>query len=286
MLQIRQRPIRPFLLDASAAVTAISLTLALPPLSPWWIPAVGAAFAIVVVKQLYGGLGYNPFNPAMAGYAMLLIAFPVQMTRWNPTLGLAEHSLTLSQTLAYVFAAKLPGGVSMDALTMATPLDYMRTHLNLGQGVKEIQASSPIFGMVAGRNMELVSGAFLLGGLWLLYKKITSWHIPVTMLGTLGGLALLFWLYAPEHYAPPLFHLFGGAAMLGAFFIATDPVTTCTTPKGRLWYGAGCGALTYIIRNWGGYPDGVAFAVLLMNMAVPTIDYYTRPRVFGQGRGT
>ena len=104
------------------------------------------------------------------------------------------------------------------------------------------------------------------------------------MLGTLSGLAAAFWLYAPEHYAPPLFHLFGGAAMLGAFFIATDPVTTCTTSKGRLWYGAGCGALTYIIRSWGGYPDGIAFAVLLMNMAVPTIDYFTRPRVFGQGR--
>lgn len=286
MLRIRRRPVLPFLLDASATVTAISITLTLPPLCPWWIPAVGAAFAIVVVKQLYGGLGYNPFNPAMAGYAMLLIAFPVQMTRWNPTLDLASHVLTFSQNIAFSFLGKLPHGVSLDALTMATPLDYLRIHIGLGQHVNTIRTSSPIFGMFGGHHMELVTGAFMLGGLWMLYQKIISWHIPAAMLGTLTTLALIFWLYAPQHYAPPMFHLFAGATMLGAFFIATDPITACTTPKGRLWYGAGCGALTYIIRNWGGYPDGVAFAVLLMNMAVPTIDYYSRPRVFGQRRRT
>jgi electron transport complex protein RnfD len=263
----------------------VLLALALPPFSPWWLPALGSAFAIVIVKQLYGGLGYNAFNPAMAGYTMLLIAFPLEMTQWNPTLDLAPQALSLGQAAALSFTGALPAGLTGDALTMATPLDQLRTQIGLGHSIGDIRQASPIFGMIAGRGGEWVSVAFLAGGLWLVLRRVISWHIPAAMLGAMSLMAAIFWMTDAGRYASPLFHLFAGAAMLGAFFIATDPVTASTTVRGRLWYGAGCGILAYVIRTWGGYPDGVAFGVLLMNMAVPTIDYFTRPRVFGHKRG-
>jgi len=284
MLKLRDRPLAPFLGDGSAVITAMLLAVALPPLSPWWLTLLGVLFAIVVGKQLFGGLGYNPFNPAMLGYVMLLISFPREMTSWLPPLSLNEHPLNWLETLQVIFGGGLPAGLSFDAVSMATPLDTMKTQLKLHHSVGQILGSGSLFGSLGGKGWEAVNLAFLAGGAWLLYKRIISWHIPAAMLGALAVMALIFYGMNPALHTSPLFHLFGGATMLGAFFIATDPVTAATTPRGRLYYGAGIGVLTYIIRTWGGYPDGVAFAVLLMNIAAPTIDYYTQPRVFGHGK--
>ncbi len=282
MLRLRQRPVKMFLTDGSALVTALLLGLALPPLAPWWMVLIGTAFAIIFAKHLYGGLGFNPFNPAMVGYVMLLISFPREMTSWPAPLSLSEAHLTLSQSLAYVFGGNLPAGIKLDALTMATPLDALKTNLGLDKSMQEITAS-PIFGSIAGSGWEWINIAFLGGGLWLMYKNIISWHVPAATLGSLALISMVFFLIDPTAYTSPLFHLLSGGAILGAFFIATDPVSGATTPKGRIYFGIGVGILTYVIRTWGGYPDAIAFSILLMNMAAPTIDYYTRPRVFGHG---
>jgi electron transport complex protein RnfD len=170
---------------------------------------------------------------------------------------------------------------AIDSLSGATPLDSLKTQLGMGVALPQI-ITAPLFGQFGGRGWELINGMILLGGLWLLFKRVISWHVPVAMLGSLFAIAGLFHLLHPAAYANPLFHLFAGGAMLGAFFIATDPVSGATSNRGRLLFGAGAGVLVFIIRSWGGYPDGVAFSVLLMNMVAPTIDYYTRPRVFGR----
>jgi electron transport complex protein RnfD len=280
MLAARQRPVLPALQDGSALLTGVLLALALPPLAPWWIPVIGSLFAIVIAKQLYGGLGYNPFNPAMAGYVVLLISFPRELSLWPAT----GRVLDLQDTLLLVFYGSLPDTLTLDAITMATPLDLVKTRLGLSETLTEIHGSG-VFGSFAGAGWEWINLGFLLGGLVLLQQKIIKWQIPAGMLAGLFLTALLFYAWNPDIYPSPLFHVFSGAAMLGAFFIATDPVSASTTPRGRLYYGLGIGVLTYVIRTWGGYPDGVAFAVLLMNMAAPTIDYYTRPRVFGHDEG-
>jgi len=280
VLRLRGRPALATLADLSAIVTALLFALAIPPLLPWWLTVLGVSFAIIVVKQLYGGLGYNPFNPAMAGYVLLLISYPVEMTAWIPPIMLNEHVLSLMETLRVIFTGTLPASLTWDTLSMATPLDAMRTNLDLGHLISEIRAS-PLWGDFGGRGWEWIGNWYFLGGIWLLYKRVISWHIPVSMLGALLLFAMLFYLLDPETHPFGLFHLFSGGAMLGAFFIATDPVSAATTPRGKLIYGASIGTLVFIIRTWGGYPDAVAFAVLLMNMAAPTIDYYTQPRVFG-----
>ncbi|MCL5669037.1 MAG: electron transport complex subunit RsxD [Gammaproteobacteria bacterium] len=281
MLAVRGRPIKPFLFDGSALVTAFLLALSLPPFAPWWITLIGTAFAIVVAKQLYGGLGFNPFNPAMAGYVVLLISFPREMTQWLAPETVSGHALSFVEAARIIFGGALPPGLTLDAVSAATPLDTLKTHLHLGETVETARRASPVFGSLGGLGWEWINGLFLLGGLWMIYKKIITWHIPLALLGGLFVMSLVFHLYNSGAYVAPLFHLFSGAAMLGAFFIATDPVSACTTPRGKLYYGAGVGILTYIIRTWGGYPDGIAFSVLLMNMAVPLIDHYTQPRVFG-----
>lgn len=279
ILKIRHRPIKPFIYDGTAVLTAILLALALPTLTPWWLAALGAAFAIIIAKHLYGGMGYNPFNPAMVGYAMLLIAFPKEMTAWIPA---ETHGLTFFNTLNYSLFETLPAGISYDALTMATPLDSIKTQLSLGYTLDEIhQNNASLFGNIAGYGWEWINIMFLIGGLILISIKIISWHIPVAMLGALAFMAMIFNFSDAGSYPPVSFHLFGGAAMLGAFFIATDPVTAAASNKGRLIYGAGIGIFIYIIRTWGGYPDAIAFSVLLMNMAVPMIDYYYKSPVFG-----
>ena len=278
-LQLRGRPIGPVLADMSAVVTALLFALTVPPLLPWWMTVLGVAFAILVVKQLYGGIGYNPFNPAMAGYVVLLISFPLELTLWSAP----GAQLGFSDALIQVFTGALPADQTLDTLTMATPMDNIKTRLGLSETLSEIHGS-PLFGDFAGAGWEWINLWFLLGGLWLLQMKVIQWHIPVGMLGGMACIAFVFYAINPDVFTTPLFQLFSGAAMLGAFFIATDPVSACTTPRGRLYYGLGIGLLTYIIRTWGGYPDGVAFAVLLMNMAAPTIDHYTRPRVFGHDK--
>ena len=280
VLRLRKRPVKPAIADLSALVTALLFAVAIPPLLPWWITLIGILFAIIVVKQLYGGLGYNPFNPAMAAYVLVLVSYPVDMTAWLAPRMLDPHPLDFLQTLGVIFGQGLPQGMTWDAMTSATPLDVMRTELDMNRMISEIR-QSPLWGDFGGRGWEWVGNWFLLGGLILLYKRVITWRIPVAFLGGLLVMAMLFHFLDQEAYPFGLFHLFSGGTILGAFFIATDPVTASTTPRGQLIYGALIGILIYIIRTWGGYPDAVAFAVLLMNLAAPTIDYYTQPRVFG-----
>jgi len=280
LLKIRQRAIRPYLSDLSAVVTAWLLALALPPLAPWWLVVVGTFFAIVIAKQLYGGLGYNPFNPAMVGYAVLLISFPIIMTKWPAPLMLAQTKLGFMDQLQFIFGNVLPTNVKIDAITSATPLDYLKTQLMLKHEVSSI-TEAPIFGTFGAKGGELVTSAYLLGGLYLLQQRIISWHLPTAFLGVLATMSLAFYAVNPAHFANPLFHLMSGASMLCAFFIITDPISGPTTPRGKLYFAAGVAVITYLIRVYGGYPDGVAFAVLLMNMCVPLIDAHTQPRVFG-----
>ncbi|MDH5592785.1 MAG: electron transport complex subunit RsxD [Gammaproteobacteria bacterium] len=280
MLKLRHRPVKPFIADNSAIITAVLLVFCIPPFAPWWISFIGVAFAIVFGKHLYGGLGYNPFNPAMLGYAMLLISFPAEMTAWTAPVELLENAPGLISTLQIIFYGSLLEPVLFDAITMATPLDALKTQLGLEQNLQTI-LQGPVFGVMAGKGWEWINVAILAGGLFLMFKKIITWHIPVALLGSLLIMSGIFYIIDPQTYVSPFIHLFSGAAMLGAFYIATDPVTASTTVKGRLLFGAGIGVLTYIIRTWGGYPDGIAFAVLLMNMTTPLIDYYTQTRVFG-----
>ncbi|MDP3845557.1 MAG: RnfABCDGE type electron transport complex subunit D [Pseudomonas sp.] len=274
VLAIRQRPIGFYLRDGSALVTAVLLALALPPYAPWWLTLVAVGFAISFGKQLYGGLGQNPFNPAMLGYVVVLISFPLEMTRWP-----APHGVGMLAGIEQIFGlAQLPDGWSQ-----ATALDVLKTNKSLT--IDELWANNPAFGSLGGRAVEWVNGAFLLGGLYLLHKKLISWHAPLGMLGALFVMSLVFWNGSgSDSNGSPLFHLLSGASMLGAFFIVTDPVSGATSNLGRLIFGAGVGVLVYIIRTWGGYPDGVAFAVLLMNLAAPTIDYYSRPRTYGHSK--
>jgi Na+-translocating ferredoxin:NAD+ oxidoreductase subunit D len=274
ILAMRKRPIGFYLRDGSALVTGVLLALALPPYTPWWLTVVAVGFAITFGKQLYGGLGQNPFNPAMLGYVVVLISFPLPMTSWP-----APHSVSLLAGIEQIFGlAQLPDGWSQ-----ATALDALK--LNNSLTMDELWASNPAFGQLGGNGVEWVNAAFLLGGLYLLQKKLISWHAPLGMLGALFVMSLLFWQGSgSDSNGSPLFHLFSGASMLGAFFIVTDPVSGATSKLGRVIFGAGVGVLVYIIRTWGGYPDGVAFAVLLMNLTAPTIDYYSRPRSYGHSQ--
>ncbi len=280
MLILRRRPLSPFLSDYSAIITAWLLALAIPPLAPWWLIVIGTAFAIIVAKQLYGGLGYNPFNPAMVGYAVLLISFPVLMTKWPAALNLAETQLSFMEQLHYIFGHVLPANVTMDAVTSATPLDYLKTQLKLNQSIASIQ-EAPIFGALGAKGSEYIALAYLAGGAFLWQQRVITWHLPVMFLGALTLFSGLFWLLDPSQFASPMFHLFSGATMLAAFFILTDPISGPTTPKGKLYFAAGAAIITYLDRVYGGYPDGVAFAVIFMNICVPLIDMYTQPRVFG-----
>ncbi len=281
MLKLRNRPIKPFLADNTALLTAWLLALSIPPLAPWWLVVVGTAFAIAISKHLYGGLGNNPFNPAMIGYAVLIISFPVHMTHWLTPHPVGHLELSFAEQLNYIFNSVLPAGLTLDAVTMATPLDTLKTQLHLGLSVNEIR-DMPIYGRLAGKGSEMVALGFAIGGLYLLFTRIISWHLPFAYLGALFATAGLFHLIDPAHYVTPLFHWFSGAAMIGAFFILTDPVTSPTTAKGKIIFAVGAGVLTYLIRAFGGFPDGMAFATLLMNICVPLIDAWTQPKVFGK----
>lgn len=282
MLKLRGYPAKPFLMDLSAIVTAWLLALSLPSLAPWWLIITGTLFAIVVAKHLYGGLGQNIFNPAMVGYAVLIVSFPVQMTHWAGPLELTSTPLSLAQSAAVIFGGDTPKTM-LDAVTMATPLDTLRTGLLQQLTVDEV-ITKPIFGRFGGTGFEWLAGAFLLGGLLLWTLRIISWHVPLTFLAGVWLTAGFLHFFDAGRFGAPWFHLFAPSVMLGAFFIATDPVTGATTPRGKLIFGLGAGFLTMAIRTWGGFPDGVAFAILLMNLCVPLIDQYTQPRVYGESR--
>jgi electron transport complex protein RnfD len=287
MLKLRGRATRGPLTDGSALVTAALLAFSLPPLLPWWIPALGAFIAICLGKQLYGGLGKNVFNPAMVAYVFLLVSFPIEMTQWiPPRMGDIDYvHLGFIANVDYAFTGHLPGTLTLDALTRATPLDTVREGLRAGQTFSEARAGS-LFGDFGGRGWEWIDNFIGLGGLYLLYVGIIRWQIPFAVLAGLLVPATLTYFTDPASFASPGFHLFSGATLLGAFFIATDPVSAATTDRGRLVYGAGVGLLAFAIRTWGGYPDGLAFGVLLMNAAVPLIDRYTRPRIYGHAERT
>ena len=262
-LSIRNRPIKPSISDGSAALSAILLAISIPSIAPWWVVVVGVAFAIIFGKQLYGGLGNNPFNPAMLGYAFLLVSYPLQMTTW------ASEFLSFSQSLDVIFNL-----TSVDSLSGATRLDDVKTQLALGGFISNLELHST--------SQAWINLSFLLGGLYLLFRRIITWHIPAAFIAGIVVISSVLYFIDDQIYLPMQNHLMLGATMLGAFFIATDPVSGSTTPKGRLIYGFLMGVLVVVIRVFGGYPDGVAFAVLLMNMIVPLIDYYTQPKVFGK----
>jgi electron transport complex protein RnfD len=281
MLRLRGRPLKPFINDYSAVVTAVLFALCIPPLAPWWISCIAMLFAIVFAKHLYGGLGQNIFNPAMVAYVVVLISFPQAMTAWLPPLVLAEHSLGLTESLITIFTGQVPVAGSWDAITQATPLDTLKTGIESGLLIPEIR-NSPIFGNYAGLGWEWIASCFMLGGLYLLYRRVISWHLPVAVISTVILLSLPYWLINADSNPSPIQQVFSGAVILAAFFIATDPVSGCVSNRGRLIFGAGVGIIILVIRRWGGYPDGVAFAVLLMNMAAPLIDRYTRPRMYGE----
>ncbi len=281
-LGLRGQSLRLYLGDGSAVVSAVLLAFCLPPLTPWWVTVTAAVFAVGVAKHLYGGLGCNLFNPAMAGYVVVLVAFPAAMTVWLPPhIGdLDYHALTLAETLHYTATGAFAPGITADAVTRATPLTVVRTELGLMHTLSEI-TTNPVFGDFGGRGWEWIGNFLTFGGLWLLYRGIIRWQIPCAMLAGLLVPALLLHLADAERGPSPLFHLYGGGTLLGAFFIATDPASSAVTHRGRLIYGAGIGLLSFILRTWGKLPDGVAFAVLLMNALVPLIDRYTRPRIYG-----
>jgi electron transport complex protein RnfD len=284
MMWVRGRRPEVALRDYTALVTAVLLAFSLPSLTPWWVTATGALFGIVVAKHLYGGIGFNIFNPAMAGYVVILVAFPMHMNLWvAPRMGDIDYQhLSIIQTLIFTLTGNLPAALDFDAVSRATPLDVMKTGLNNMRTVAEVR-SNPIIGDFGGRGWEWIGNFLALGGIWLMIRKIVRWQIPAGVgLGLLAP-ATLMYLLDPGANPGPGFHLFAGATILCAFFIATDPVSAATSPRGRFVYGIGIGFLTFAIRTWGSYADGVAFAVLVMNMAVPMIDRLTRPRIVGHG---
>ena len=279
MLKLRGKPLLMFLGDGSALVTAWLIALTLPPRDPTVLTVVGDLAAIVIAKHLYGGLGQNPFNPAMVAFALMIVAYPSLMSQW-PAVGAADFAMQLNAIF---------GPRQLDAITMATPLDALRTVLRDPEqraAIAGLLGSNATFGNIGGKGWEWVAAGYFLGGLYLLQQRIITWHMPVAFLATLFAVAGVFTLIDSTQFAPPLFHLLTGGAMLGAFFIVTDPVSGCTTPRGKLIFAAGIALLTWIIRTFGAYPDGIAFAVLLMNIAAPLIDMYTQPPVFGhKGKG-
>jgi electron transport complex protein RnfD len=283
ILILRNRPVEPSLKDGSALITACLLALALPPLVPWWVTVIGSLFAIVVAKHLYGGLGFNPFNPAMVGYIVVMISFPLEMTYWTMPLGVLDGWPGFIDTLNIIFAGS-SHGINIDSITMATPIDTLKTQIGLEMDISATRSSknfSPLFSTISGTGWEWVNAMFFAGGYWLVKQKVVDWRIPTSFLLGLFLISNFFSALDYASYSSAMFHFFSGGTMLCAFFIASDPVTASTTPKGRWIYGFGIAALVYIIRTWGGYPDGIAFAVVLMNMAVPLLDYYTQPKTYG-----
>ncbi|MFJ4112250.1 RnfABCDGE type electron transport complex subunit D [Pseudomonas sp. NPDC089758] len=260
-LALRNQPVTSALSDGSALVTAVLLALALPTGAPWWLPMLAAGMAIGLGKQAFGGAGHNVFNPAMVGYAFVVLSFPLQMNHWP------AQAPGFSASLQLVFA----NGEQIDAWAGPTALDGLRHNRSLT--IDELFASHPGFGNVGGHGSEWVNLAFLLGGLFLLQRKVFSWHAPVGLLAGLSLFSLLAWNGSgSDSNGSPLLHLLSGSTMLAAFFIATEPVSGPKTELARLLFGICAGALIYLIRTWGSYPDGTAFAILLMNLAVPSLD--------------
>ncbi|HEX5363383.1 MAG TPA: RnfABCDGE type electron transport complex subunit D [Gallionella sp.] len=282
VLRLQQRAVRPALMDGSGILTAWLLALSLPPFAPWWIAVLGSLFAVIIGKQLFGGLGQNVFNPAMAARVMLLISFPLEMTSWVAPQGASGPGLL--ESLRVTFFSQ-----PLDGIASASLLGHVKTEFT--RGIPLDQALSgyyapldALWGSRAGSLGETAALFLLAGGLFLIARRIITWHAPVAMLLGVVVPALLFNAIDGNHYAGPLVHLLSGGLMLGAFFIVTDPVTSPNTALGQFLFGLGCGLLTWIIRTWGNYPEGVAFAVMLMNAATPLIDQLIKPRIYGRDR--
>ncbi|MBN2905377.1 MAG: RnfABCDGE type electron transport complex subunit D [Rhodobacteraceae bacterium] len=283
-LAIAGKPILRFATDGSALLTGWILALSLPPWAPWWVGFIGAGIAIVIGKHVFGGLGQNLFNPAMVARAMLLVALPVQMTTWvEPLRG--PDGASFMQSLAITFE----GNPEFDFVSSASVLSNVKSQLDAGQPMDLILAQvgslqDQFFGFVAGSLGETSAALLLAGGICLILLRIITVVIPLSVLGSVFVLSGAAWLIAPDQFPPPHYHLASGSLMFCAFFIATDYVTSPVTGMGKMIYGIGIGALIFVIRTWGAFPEGVAFAVLLMNACTPLIDEYVRPRIFGRTR--
>jgi electron transport complex protein RnfD len=274
MLKARARPLSQ-LRDCTALVTAVLLALSLPATAPWWLGAAGAFVAIGIAKQVHGANGRTVLNPAMLAYAVLLLAFPLQMTRWLLPEGAGVATPSFTDALM-IFLGRDPDA-GIDAFTGATMLDSFRQEHG-GRLFAEFMTASNVAGRWAGLGWEWINTGFLMGGAYLVYRRIITWHVPVSLLGAVAVWALLFHDGGSSaSHGSPLFHLFSGATMLGAFFIATDPATSPATVRGKLLYGAFIGSLVFAFRAWSSYPDGIAFAVLLGNLTAPLLDAYARP---------
>lgn len=254
----------PTIKDGSAILTGILLAMNVPSSLPIWILLIGAIVAIGVGKMSFGGLGQNPFNPALVGRVFLLISFPVQMTSWPNV-----------------------SKIVVDATTEATPLAIMKEGLKNGEQVSDLMSQIPkytelLMGNMSGSVGEVSAILLLLGFVYMLIRKVITWHIPVTLLATVFVFAGILWLVNPEQFVDPLFHLLTGGLMLGAVFMATDMVTSPMSKKGQIIFAVGIGLITVCIRTWGAYPEGISFAILIMNAFVPLINNYVKPKRFGE----
>lgn len=253
--------------DGSAVVTGLLLAFNVPSNLPLFIIVIGAVISIGVAKMTFGGLGNNPFNPALVGRVFLLISFPVKMTSWP-----------------------VPSGFKTgytDAVTGATPLGIISEGVKNGESITALMDKVPshlqlFYGYMGGSMGEIAAAALILGGIYMIWKKIITWHIPVAVLASAALFTGILWMADPTKYADPLFHLLTGGMMLGAIFMATDYVTSPMTPKGMIIYGTGIGVITVLIRTWGAYPEGVSFAILIMNAFVPLLNMYIKPSRFGK----
>ncbi len=257
---------KPSITDGSAIITGVLLAFNVPSSLPLWQMVIGALVAIGMAKMSFGGLGKNPFNPALVGRVFLLISFPVDMTSWP--------------------VAK-PVWTMVDAVTGPTSLGVLKEGLAKGETVSQLTSQLPsmqnlFIGGVGGSLGEISAAALILGGLYMIFKKIISWHIPVSYILTVAVFTGIMWQIDSEQYINPVFHLLAGGLMLGAIFMATDMVTSPMTYKGMIVFGIGCGVLTVLIRLWGSYPEGVSFAILIMNAVVPLINKGFKPKRFGE----
>jgi RnfABCDGE-type electron transport complex D subunit len=278
--------IKATLWDGSALLTGWLLALTLPPWSPWWVPIVGGFIAIIVGKQVFGGVGQNVFNPAMVARVALLVSFPVPLTLWVSPLPLTSLP---APDFVHGLQIMLGNQPVPDAMASASLLGYSKTELSRGVDLfHSLTAGGPALlsglGIRAGSFGESASLLILAGGLYLLVAGVIRWQTPLAVLLGLAVPAAIAHALDPAHYLSPMAHLLSGAAMLGAFFIATDYVTSPNTGAGQIVFGLGIGLLTWIIRSFGGYPEGMAFAVLLLNALTPVIDRFIKPRILGRDR--
>ncbi len=255
--------------DGSALITGILLAFNVPSNLPTWIIIVGAFAAIGMAKMSFGGLGKNPFNPALVGRVFLLISFPVQMTSWP------EPKMLFGNMASYP-----------DAMGGATPLGFLKEGLK-NSTVPELMSKMPdlmmdFIGFIGGSLGEVSVVALLLGAIYMLIKKVITWQIPFAYIGSVLVFTGILWLIDPDMYVDPLFHLLTGGLILGAFFMATDMVSSPISPWGQIVFGIGCGVITILIRIWGAYPEGVSFAILIMNAFTPLLNRWLKPKLFGE----